>query len=84
MVLKGEVVKAEGRVITITNEGETISLYVAEFASIKKEIKKMPPDYYVEAKFEDITVGDWLPHISVFINANTYPGGEAKSIMIAT
>ncbi|MBA7522388.1 hypothetical protein ES705_14507 [subsurface metagenome] len=33
---RGEVVKIEGRVITIANEGETISLYVPEFAEIEK------------------------------------------------
>ncbi|MCL0094613.1 hypothetical protein M1N58_01765 [Dehalococcoidales bacterium] len=98
MIMRGEVVKIEGRVITITNEGETISLYVPEWAIIETDEvervvdEKGKPVYkngypvyrHVEAKFEDIKVGDWLSHIHVFINANTYPGGEARSIMIAT
>jgi len=85
VTMRGEVVKIEGRVITITNEGETISLYVPEFAVIKKFGEKYVKEegffpYHEEAKFEDIKVGDWLPHISVVINADQ---AQARTIDIA-
>lgn len=92
MVMRGEVADIKGRVITITNEGETISLYVLEWTRIELggEVEKVIIDgeefwQHLEANFEDIKIGDWLSHISVFINANTIttdPHGEARSIKI--
>jgi hypothetical protein len=96
MVLRGEVVKIEGRVITITNQGETISLFVSEWADIEtdeivrvvdEEGKPVYSDGYPlfrhkEAKFEDIKIGDWLSFIYVVINRNTFPSGEARIIRI--
>lgn len=75
MVMRGEVVKIEGRVIAIANEGETISLDVPEFAKV-----------YIggilqseETEFEKLEIGDWLCHISVVINADR---AEARVIRI--
>ncbi len=92
----GEAGKIEGRVITITNKGETISLYVPEFAGISTDETEKVIDEdgkvvmrdgkvvwrHLEAKFEDIKIGDWLFRISVIINAALHP--QARSITIAT
>lgn len=88
MTMKGEVINIEGRVITITNEGKAISLYVLEWAIIEtSEVKKIIIDgeefwQHLEAKFEDIKVGDWLSRMSVFINTNTYPQGQVRAVQI--
>jgi len=94
MAMRGEVTKIEGRTITITNQDETISLYVSEFAIIETDeterafkdgeplyIDGKPVYQHKEAKFEDIKVGDWL-YLSVMIRADQLP--QARAIMIAT
>jgi len=76
LVMMGEIVKIEGRVITISNEGEIISLYLPEFAEIDAskgwEVTKEGEVIWEgsETAFEQLKVGDWLWHISVVINAD--------------
>ncbi len=69
LVMRGEIIRIEGRWITIENEGDKISLYVWERADI----------YTENGKFEDLKEGDWLAHIAVVVNAER---AEARVIRL--
>lgn len=77
--MRGKVVDVKGRIITITNEGDPISLYAWERA----RIYKFESGNLAEGKFEDIKIGDWLSPISVVVNATNLHLPEARSIAIS-
>ena len=81
MHIHGEVTGIEGRTITIENNEETIALYAPEWAFVS--LDKIVKGRRAEAKFEDIKLGSQLVKTYVVMNANTWPNGEARHIVIA-
>ncbi|MBA7526299.1 hypothetical protein ES705_18460 [subsurface metagenome] len=85
LAMEGEVVDIlePERIITITAEGDTDSLYVVEFATINKLVGHGNERHFVPLTFEDIKEGDWFFLVSVVVNAGNLHLPEARYITIS-
>lgn len=74
MLMRGEVVKIQEKVITIARDNMTASFLVSKGATIRVGMN--------EIEFKDLKVGDWLSHVYIVMNDLTYPLGQVRSIHI--